>query len=219
MSAWVRIGSRRTDAWSVDPAGVPRCLIGRVGRGALSYRTSRTGRAVLSDESDGSDGSDSADWRCHYTYQGGERPEGEGEPGKESWAEPGSADRRYTPPGCTLRSHGSRGAAPMTRGSAGTYILDPLRVAEGAALRMYPSRAEPGSADQWCTPTGVHRSIGIGHPRSGDRCIAPHPSTTTPPERRTYRPAISATPWRGRGEGIRQLSRGRRGCAPPTPGL
>jgi len=40
-----------------------RCLIGRVGRVALSYRTSRTSRAVLSDESDGSDGSDESDER------------------------------------------------------------------------------------------------------------------------------------------------------------
>ena len=51
----------------------------------------------------------------------------------------------------------------------------------------------------WATQTGGAplrgaRSIGIGHPRSGDQCIAPHPSTTTPPGCRRAEPHFPATP-------------------------
>lgn len=38
------------------------------------------------------------------------------------------------------------------------------------------------------------RSIGISHPRSGDRCIAPHLSTTTPPGCRRAEHPFPATP-------------------------
>lgn len=43
--------------------------------------------------------------------------------------------RGCTPCGCPLRSHRSRGVAPMTRGSAGTYILDPLGLAESLSVK------------------------------------------------------------------------------------
>ena len=43
------------------------------------------------------------------------------------------------------------------------------------ASPTYPLLAPTGGA-----PLAGARSIGIGHPRSGDRCIAPHLSTTTP---------------------------------------
>ena len=46
---------------------------------------------------------------------------------------PQERDRGCTPCGCSFHSHGSRGAAPMTRGSAGAYDNDPLWVAEQAS--------------------------------------------------------------------------------------
>ena len=47
---------------------------------------------------------------------------------------PQERDRGCTPCGCWFHSHGSRGAAPMTRGSAGaSYDNDPLWVAEQAS--------------------------------------------------------------------------------------
>ena len=54
----------------------------------------------------------------------------------------GRQGRGCTPCGCPLHSHRSRGEAPMTRGSAGVYILDPLRVAEGGGKVRHPCGVE-----------------------------------------------------------------------------
>ena len=57
------------------------------------------------------------------------------------------------------------------------------------ASPTYPLLAPTGGA-----PLAGARSIGIGHPRSGDRCVAPHPCSTTPPGCRRAEPPFSATP-------------------------
>ena len=74
-------------------------------------------------------------------------------------------------------------------------------------------------------PKGA-RSIGIGHPRSGDRCTKTLPYPLDPlwvAEQSLQRPrqgvaltslAMSATPWRGRGIDCIARSTGRRGYAP-----
>ena len=74
-------------------------------------------------------------------------------------------------------------------------------------------------------PKGA-RSIGIGHPRSGDRCTKPLPYPLDPlwvAEQSLQRSrqgvahtiqAISATPWRGRGIASNACPPGRRGYAP-----
>ena len=51
---------------------------------------------------------------------------------------------------------------------------------------------EPRSSGR--APLRGARSIGIGHPQSGDRCVAPHPCSTTPPGCRRAEIHFPATP-------------------------
>ena len=116
---------------------------------------------------------------------------------------PQERDRGCTPPGCPLHSHGSRGVAPMTRGSADANDNDPLWVAEQAS----PScRSHKG-----CTACRPARDPDRGH-----FCIARWsrhevPKTpgllryaiiyTTPTGCRSLgRSSITSDPWRGRGD-------------------
>ena len=90
------------------------------------------------------------------------------------------------------RGRGGRGPTDFP-GSSGLRPSD-TRAMKNAPLRgASPTRPiEPRSSGR--APLRGARSIGIGHPRSGDRCIAPHPSTTTPPGCRRAEPHFPATP-------------------------
>ena len=109
-----------------------------------------------------------------------------------------------TPIGCRSLGRSSMKTDPWRgRGEGGKHVAIPgssgLRPSDTRAMKNAPLRGasptrpiEPRSSGR--APLWGARSIGIGHPQSGDRCVAPHPCSTTPPGCRRAESPFPATP-------------------------